>query len=222
MKTIAVIGQKGGTGKTTITQGLAVAASLAGLNVAILDLDPQTNSASWQRRRAKTDLAAVAARSCQAGELPHVLEALEKAGADMVLIDTAGKLSLESISAARVADLVLIPARRQIFDVETLEAVRDTLHQAKNPPAYLVPYGHHPSVKDPIAPMLATGEHFGIAVAPVGIAHRSIYADAPALGKAPQEMEPDGKAAAELQALYEFVSSLTRSQSQPVKRKAAK
>ena len=45
-RTIAVLNQKGGVGKTTVTLGLASAAAAAGRRVLVVDLDPQAAS-SW-------------------------------------------------------------------------------------------------------------------------------------------------------------------------------
>jgi chromosome partitioning protein len=40
MKTVAIISQKGGAGKTTVAIHLAVAAEQHGLRTAVFDLDP--------------------------------------------------------------------------------------------------------------------------------------------------------------------------------------
>ena len=42
MKTVAIISQKGGAGKTTVAIHLAVAAEQRGLRTAVFDLDPQS------------------------------------------------------------------------------------------------------------------------------------------------------------------------------------
>jgi predicted ATPase len=52
MFTILLIGQKGGTGKTTVALGPAVAAARAGYATAIVDLDPQASAERWKDRRA--------------------------------------------------------------------------------------------------------------------------------------------------------------------------
>ncbi len=46
MRTLAILNQKGGVGKTTVTLGLASAAAAAGRRVLVVDLDPQA-ATSW-------------------------------------------------------------------------------------------------------------------------------------------------------------------------------
>ena len=87
MRVIAIIGQKGGTGKTTTALGLAVSAERAGFRTAVLDLDPQTNAANWKDRREAEE---PAVESIQPGRLRHTLKSAEGAGAEIVFIDTPG------------------------------------------------------------------------------------------------------------------------------------
>jgi len=51
MKTVAIISQKGGAGKTTLAVHLGAAAAEAGHTSAIIDLDPQATAAGWGDRR---------------------------------------------------------------------------------------------------------------------------------------------------------------------------
>jgi len=200
---ISILGQKGGTGKTTTSIGLAVAAAHAGRAAVIIDLDPQANAANWKDRRATDNPAVV---SAQVSRLKHAIQAAEEFGADFLVMDTPGKSDTAAVEAARAADLVLLPVRPQIFDLETLPAMRDLLRVAGTAPAYVVLNGVHPQARKQAEEAKTMIEDaFGFTVCPVHFCHRGSYAAAPASGKAPQEIDPDGKAADEIQRLYMFI-----------------
>src|SRR5437773_524001 len=100
MRTIGIIGEKGGTGKTTVSVGLAVEAAQAGQAVAVIDLDPQANAANWKDRREGNDVAVV---SAQVSRLRQTLELARENGADMAIIDSPGKSDSAAIETARCA-----------------------------------------------------------------------------------------------------------------------
>jgi len=143
MKTLAIIGQKGGSGKTTTALGLAVQAVKAGRRVAVIDLDPQATAANWGDRREDKESPAVV--SCQAARLSQVLEAAKAQGGQLAIIDTPGKSDSTAIAAAKIADVVLVPVAPQIFELETLQSVRELIGMAGNPLAFVLLNELHPS-----------------------------------------------------------------------------
>lgn len=206
MKIIALIGQKGGTGKTTTATALAVAAVEDGQEVALIDLDPQSNATNWKDRRQSQSPVVV---SAQVGRLPQVLQAARDGGADLAIIDTPGKLDAASIAAAQVADLVLIPMRAGVFDVETLKETRNLLHAAKDPLCLVLLNGIHPTGRAH-EDARAVIEAMGYQVSPVHFSSRAAFKDAPNSGQGPTDYEPDGKAAGEVRALHKLINSMLR------------
>lgn len=124
MKTIALISQKGGAGKSTLARQLAVLAGNNGPSW-IIDRDPQATSTRWLSRRHQND---------PAPEQPDLIDlkgtsltaavAALKAQAGTLFIDTRPAVTEQEAEVARVADLVLVPVRPSLDD---LEAVGDTL-----------------------------------------------------------------------------------------------
>jgi chromosome partitioning protein len=204
MFTIALIGQKGGTGKTTCCIELGVTAARAGETVAIIDVDPQANAANWRERRKHDDNPAVV--STPPGRLQQTLAAAEENGADLALIDTPGKNDNIALSAARLANLVLVPSHGSIYDMETLPSVRDLIQAAGGPAAFVL-YNGVPPLGSRIADDLKamTRDYCGLDACPAHFTRRNAYETAPATGKAGQEIDPEGKIRAEAERLYLFI-----------------
>ncbi len=201
MKTLAIIGQKGGSGKTTTAVGLAVAASRDNRSVIVIDLDPQATATNWGDRRSEESPAVI---SCQISRLNQVLEAAEKEGASLIIIDTPGKSTDTAIAAAKVADFVLMPIQPQLFDIETLASVKDILTLAGNPPsAVLVNRAAVQGTRH--KETLKAASAMGFECSPVVLFARAAHGDAGNLGQTALEYEPSGKAAQELIALYQYI-----------------
>jgi chromosome partitioning protein len=200
MKTISIVSQKGGAGKTTLVIHLAVAASHAGMNTAIVDLDPQASSTKWADRR-QTALPVVI--SAHATRLSHVLETARSEGGELAIIDTAPHSDNAALEAARMADVVLVPCRPSILD---LEAISNSLDIAKlaHKPATVILNAIAPSGSEADEAEEAITQLGGEAC-PIRLVHRVAYARAVVYGQAAQEYEPHGKAAQEIKALHKFM-----------------
>ncbi|HMK90531.1 MAG TPA: ParA family protein [Methylocystis sp.] len=122
MRTIAFVTQKGGAGKSTLACNLAVTARLAGERVVILDLDPLQSLVKWATQRRRDDLPV---EHVGAQKLPEVLKLLETKGASLVVIDAPGQDGAAQDAAIAAADLVVIPARPNVFDLWGSEITRE-------------------------------------------------------------------------------------------------
>ena len=204
MKAVALLTEKGGTGKSTLAVHLAVCGSRQGKAVVVIDLDPQASAASWCEKRAGGDIAVVGAK---AQELPRLLDESRKQGADLVLIDTAGRSDVTTAHVIDAADLVLIPCRPSIYDLEasqrTAEQIKAAQTKAGGKRAAFVlnavpPRGTRADeARESLEPVLP--------VSPVELHQLVAFSDALNDGRSVEELEPAGKAAAEIRALYNWL-----------------
>jgi chromosome partitioning protein len=198
VKTVALIAQKGGVGKTTLAVNLAVA---AGPTTALFDLDPQESAVIWSDRRQ--------------AETPHVeflterrlsdgLKAAGKQGFDLAVIDTPPAAGPQALTAAEAAGLVLVPCRPSLVD---LDAIRRTAQLIKSAgiKAYVVFNAAPPGATTLLEDARAIVEGTGMSVAPVILRERSAYRAAWPVGKGVTETEPKGKAAGEISDLKKWV-----------------
>lgn len=201
MKVMAILSEKGGAGKTTLAVHLAVAAQLAGLETAIIDLDPQGSSADWSDRRG----AHPEAVAIPPIRLEKLLTDLRSNGAEFVVIDTGRDSNNAGYTAAQAADFALVPCRAGGFDFQALNRTLDMCRLANKRP-WLLLNGMRPGAtraeKD--AREALAGETHDIA--PMVMHERSIYRAASITTKTAQETEPGSAAALEVEALFSWIA----------------
>lgn len=113
MTVIAVLNQKGGSGKTTIASNLAHALKQAGVKVLLVDADPQGSARDWNEANGGKVLPVV---GLDRETLPTDLEAI-RSGYDYVVIDGAPQIAKMAVAAVKAADLVLIPVQPSPYDI---------------------------------------------------------------------------------------------------------
>jgi chromosome partitioning protein len=198
MKTVAVVSQKGGVGKTTAAIQIGFAARQAGLVTAIVDLDPQGTAAKWGGRRDGDGPCVVGA---QAARLAVILETARAHSADLAIIDTPPAAEEPALQAAKISDFVLIPTRPGGFDFEAIQTTIDMVEYLGRPGAVLI--NSVPTNRQHLA--ATTLERLGrrgFAVAPVVWMERAAFADLGADDKPTQERDADSKASTEVAALF--------------------
>jgi chromosome partitioning protein len=114
MQTLTVVSRKGGSGKTTVSVSLALAARQAGLKVGLVDLDPLQSSA--QVIRGRSDAASLLFES-SASKLFVLQHACRQDGCDLLVVDTPTAPEAEIVRAIHLSDLCLAVARPTALDV---------------------------------------------------------------------------------------------------------
>lgn len=199
MKVVSLVSQKGGVGKTTLATALAVAAHQDGKQVFIVDLDPQASASFWMDTRQDGALAVTAV---PAARLSHVLEAARQAGADIAFVDTPPFAKDIAFEAAQYADLVLIPTRPAVLDVMAMTRTIDLIKAFAKPAAVVLTFC--PPAGKEIEDTEAAVGTLAAELCPVRIGQRIAFSRAQQTGQAAQEIEPQGKAAAEILNLYRY------------------
>lgn len=200
MKVLAFLSQKGGAGKTTLAVHTAVAAHEAGVAAVLIDTDPQRSASVWgDARQGAAPIVATASVS----ELERVLKAALGDGMALAIVDAAPHAAPEAAKIARAADLVVIPCRPTAFDLAAVEAAVRIIRAANAKAVFVL--SACPSRAPEVAETREALRGYGLPVAPVEITDRRAFARAVASGRAVTEFEGDGKAAAEIRALWAWL-----------------
>jgi chromosome partitioning protein len=202
MRTIAFVTKKGGAGKSTLASSIAVAAHAAGERAFIVDLDPMRTLVKWSKARRTAD---VPVEYVPSDKLPAILAELEESGVSLVVIDAPGADLDRSEEAIRAADLCIIPARPNIFDIWAGEATRIGIRNKMKDCAFLL--NQCPPTQQALRVQRSAKalQEIGALLAPL-ISARVDYQEAARLGLGVSEFNPNGVAAREIRELWEAVA----------------
>ena len=184
MKIIALLNEKGGTGKSTIATNLATALHRQGKRVVLIDADPQGTAHDWR------------AQSPDGFDLPPVLaidrpqmlaSSLKAVSADIAIIDAPAKAESMAAAIVRAAHVALVVIQPSAADVWA-SAAAVKLIQAKRAiggeieAAFLV---NRVSGKTTISKTIIDGawnDYEGIEQLTTTIGNRVVFANAMAAG----------------------------------------
>jgi len=200
MKVIAVLNQKGGSGKTTIATHLARSLQINGFDVLLVDSDPQGSARDWAAVREDQPLTVVGI------DRPTIDRDLKNiARKDFVVIDGAPQAADLAVSAIKAADFVLIPVQPSPYDIwataDLVELVKQRIEvtDGKLQAAFVVSRAIKGTrIGSEITEAL---NGYGLPVLESRITQRVSYPGTASTGMTVQDSEPDGDAAREIQAL---------------------
>lgn len=208
MQTIVLATQKGGSGKSTLAIGLALAAIQAGHTVRLIETDSQGTLSNWQSRRPYAE--PIVEPVYVAGDVEQRLQALERDGVTLAIVDTSGGLNAATTSAIRHADLCLIPARPSIADIEATASTLSIVRAWNRPFAFIL---NQTPIRGQRLTHAATtlGDEAALDISDVVakpfIVMRNDHQDALSAGLAVSEYAPTSKSAEEINALWQWVDA---------------
>lgn len=210
MHTILIAAQKGGAGKSTLAVHLGALAQQAGKTL-LIDADPQGSLSFWHRRRTAPTPHLTKA---SAADVPEILNRAEREGADWVVIDSPPHNGSLIASLMSRATLTLIPVRPGPFDLDAVGATLAMARSLKAPLACIInaapPITRGDTQVSTVAETRAVLMSMGAPVLPGQISQRVSLSYALIGGQSVDEYEPEGRACAEVGAMWATICELAR------------
>lgn len=204
---VAVMSRKGGAGKSTLAAHLAVDAAAAGREgVLMVDADPQCSLTDWWRSREAEDLRLV---EHGAAGIEEVVAAAREASVGEVVIDTPPAVGREVVEIVKAADVCVVPVQPGILDLRAVTATLDLISDAGG--VTLIALNRCPPRRGIFENAIVSEAQAAVRLvcedglfrylAKTPIRQRQLFASAMIDGRVAKEVEPYGKAAAEISAL---------------------
>lgn len=207
---IGITNLKGGVGKSTLTQNLAVCLAHMGYRTAIVDTDTNQNSLSWYGARDEKLPSLTVVGLSESEALSKATDHLHR-DYEIILIDGTPNLSRMTTRIILTSDLLLIPIRPGAQDYRTLQEFMTRYEEAKafreSIPAYFVmnEFSAQKKVHKGLLDRIASD--FDLLVLDTKINSRVAYTEASVVGKGVLEYE-DPKAKQEMINLTKEVLAL--------------
>ncbi|MEI7590463.1 MAG: ParA family partition ATPase [Deltaproteobacteria bacterium] len=207
---IGVLNQKGGVGKTTLSVNLAAALTRLGSRVLLIDADPQGSALDWAAAREGEPLFSVVGLP-----RPTVHKEIGTIGKDYehIVIDGPPRVTDLARSAIMASNIVLIPVQPSPYDVWAADEVVKLIDEAR---VYKENLKSCFVINRKIA-NTAIGRDvrealsaYPVHVLNASVTQRVVFAEAAAQGRAVYEIDPDGCAANEMQAVLAELMEYTK------------
>lgn len=207
---IALLNQKGGVGKTTLAVHLSTALALQGRRVLLVDADPQGSALDWSASRQTEPLFPVIGLPTK--NLHKEIPA-HTAHYDDIVIDGPPRVNEVARAAILASDLVLIPVQPSPYDVWAAKEIMDLLNEASvykemQKSAFVINRKIvNTAIGRDVADALAGYQH---PVLSATVCQRVAFAESAAQGSTVLELDPNGVASQEINALLDEVFAFTR------------
>ena len=208
LRTIAVLSGKGGTGKTTLSLNLAVAAQRRGQMALVADADPQRSAALALKTRRRPGPGLV---ETGGPKLMQLRRAAAREGAELLVIDSAPGPEADVVAAAMAADLCIVVTRPSFLDIATALSTAEIVRRVGG--RGLTVLNQAPSAREGREPPLVEKafealRFVGLPVCPVVLRARVAFQGAIAHGLGVEEWAPGSAAAGEVAGLWAYVESM--------------
>lgn len=207
---VTIHSQKGGSGKSTLAANLYIACMLDGVSSAIFDLDPQASISQRFDKRDRTIMDLTYGDVPRAVSIDKVVGTVRTTEKDIVFLDTEPRSTERYQDLARHSDLIVVPVRPTVVD---LEAAGDTYAVLKSAGALeralfvitQAPPKRGMCDSPDVIEAQTILEQYGLAISPTIIRNRLDFARSLNDGRGVLEATPISKAADEIRALWNSI-----------------